>query len=286
MTYKFSQDHIELLFVRIRQRFGSNNNPNASQFKTAIKQILMKNSLKCKSNFNCNTFDDDPIGSLFEIKWRKASNKDNICNLNNDETIMNEFEMDAQRNMQLMNIHTHSSQVRSHEQDVKNNILYYIAGYIIRKLILDCSSCKMALLSQNNEHDYCKSVSFSTFVNLKNQDGLISASDSVFKIIHEADKMFLFLTDNLTSLHITNLDIKIILHTVNMYSLDKKIFSDLNCDNVSLLERPHKLVLITLISKQFVNLRLKSFGKMYSTDILNPVSRRDKLSKLILFSNQ
>lgn len=126
MTYKFSQDHIELLFGRVRQRFGSNNNPNASQFKTAIKQILMKNSLKCKFNFNCNTFDDDPIGSLFEIKWRKASNKDKICNLDNDETIINEFEMDAQRNMQLMNMHTHSSQVRSHEKDVKNNILYWI----------------------------------------------------------------------------------------------------------------------------------------------------------------
>lgn len=96
----------------------------------------------------------------------------------------------------------------------------------------------MALLSQNNEHDYCKSVSFSKFVNLKNQGGLISASDSVFKIIQEADKMFLFLTDNFKSLHnIPNLGIKIIFHTVNMYSLDNKIFSDLNCNNVSLLER-------------------------------------------------
>jgi len=215
-----------------------------------------------------------------------ASNKDNICNIDNDETIMDEFEMDAQRNMQLMNIHTHSSQVRSHEQDVKNNILYYIAGYIIRKLVLECTSCKMALLSQNNEHDYCKSVSFSKFINLKNKGGLISASDSVLKIIQEVDKIFLFLTDNFKSLHIPSLDTKIICHTDNMYSLDCKIFSDLNCDNVSLLERPHKQVLITLITKQFVRLRLKSFGKMYSTDILNPVSKRHKLSKLILFSNQ
>jgi len=59
----------------------------------------------------------------------------------------------------------------------------------------------LALLLQNNEHDYCKFVSFSKFVNLKNQGGLISASDSVFKIIQEADKMFLFLTDNFKSLH-------------------------------------------------------------------------------------
>lgn len=68
LTYKFSQDHIELLFGRVRQRFGANNNPNVTQFKTAIKQILLKNAIKCKSNGNCNTFDDDPAGSLFEFK--------------------------------------------------------------------------------------------------------------------------------------------------------------------------------------------------------------------------
>lgn len=83
LTYKFSQDHLELLFGRIRQRFGCNNNPNVTQFKTSVKQILMKNSIKCKSNFNCNTFDDDPIGSLFEYKWNKKKNKD-IYTTNND----------------------------------------------------------------------------------------------------------------------------------------------------------------------------------------------------------
>lgn len=282
LTYKFSQDHLELLFGRIRQRFGSNNNPNVLQFKTAIKQILIKNSLKCQSNFNCNTFDDDPVGSLFEIKWRKKSNKENIY----DADIADEFEIDAQKNMQLLNIHNNTSQVRSHIQDVKSNILYYIGGYIVRKLDLNCNSCKIALLKQSNEHDYCKSVSFSKFVNLKNKGGLVSVSNSVFTIIQEAEKMFLFLTNNLQSLHKPNLDITIIYHVINMYSFDKRIFPDLNCDNVCLLERPHKLVLITLITKKFIRLRLKSFGKMYSSDYLNPISKRHKLSKIILFSNQ
>jgi len=40
LTYRFSQDHLEILFGQIRQRLGSNNNPNVAQFKTAIKQIL------------------------------------------------------------------------------------------------------------------------------------------------------------------------------------------------------------------------------------------------------
>ena len=43
LTYKLSQDHIELLFSKIRKRFGHNNNANVLQFKTAMKKILLKN---------------------------------------------------------------------------------------------------------------------------------------------------------------------------------------------------------------------------------------------------
>lgn len=48
LTYKFSQDHLELLFARIRQRFESNNNPSTHQFKGAIKQKQMKMQLSVK----------------------------------------------------------------------------------------------------------------------------------------------------------------------------------------------------------------------------------------------
>lgn len=71
LTYSFSQDHLEILFGQIRQRLGSNNNPNVVQFKTAIKQILLKNCIKCKSNGNCNTFDNDIKGGILDLKWSK-----------------------------------------------------------------------------------------------------------------------------------------------------------------------------------------------------------------------
>jgi len=79
LTYKFSQDHLELLFAQIRQRYGSNNNPNVVQFKTALKQILFKNYIKCKSSGNCNVFNDDISGGIFEFKWyRRQKNIDEI----------------------------------------------------------------------------------------------------------------------------------------------------------------------------------------------------------------
>ena len=41
LTYKFSQDHIELFFCSLRSRFGSNNNPTAKQFQQAYKRGFM-----------------------------------------------------------------------------------------------------------------------------------------------------------------------------------------------------------------------------------------------------
>lgn len=38
LTYSFSQDHTEILFGRICQRYGANNNLNIMQFKTAMNR--------------------------------------------------------------------------------------------------------------------------------------------------------------------------------------------------------------------------------------------------------
>lgn len=81
-----------------------------------------------------------------------------------------------------------------------------------------------------------------------------------------------------------NLDLKIINHCIRLFSLDSNIFPYLSCENVSILERPHKLVLITIIAKKYLKIRLHSFSKTY-TESINVISNRHKLTKTILFSN-
>lgn len=56
LTYKFSQDHLELFFSCIRSRGGWNNNPNCQQLKWAVRQLLFKNSITGSINANCNDF--------------------------------------------------------------------------------------------------------------------------------------------------------------------------------------------------------------------------------------
>lgn len=38
LTYKISQDHIEMFFSAIRSKGGYNNNPTAKQFEDAYKR--------------------------------------------------------------------------------------------------------------------------------------------------------------------------------------------------------------------------------------------------------
>jgi len=41
LTYKLSQDHLELLFGAVRASLGYNNNPSVVQFEAAIKRIIV-----------------------------------------------------------------------------------------------------------------------------------------------------------------------------------------------------------------------------------------------------
>lgn len=280
LTYKCSQDHIEILFARFRQRFGANNNPNVLQFKVALKQILLKNAIKCKTNGNCNSFDDDVFGALLEFKWNKK--KDNTGELN-FETI-DEIDQETLNRNILLNC-TNSSM-----SEAKQNILYYITGYVVRKISkhIDCVSCiQSLLLSQTSiDHNYPIPQLYTKLTSLKNLGGLFLSSESSFKVIIEAEKYYLYLTNNLTKINVPNLQKKIIFYVINKFALDFNIFNSLNCENVGLLDRPHKIFLITHLVKRFLSVRLQSYGKQFSSDVLNTVSQRQKLTKTILFYNQ
>lgn len=72
LGYKLSQDHIETLFSRIRSRGGFNNNPDATQFRTALRGLLAKTEVTASSNANC--FDLSPKSNMVVITGRKQRN--------------------------------------------------------------------------------------------------------------------------------------------------------------------------------------------------------------------
>ena len=46
LTYKFSQDHLELFFGAVRAAGGCNNNPTAYNFLSIYKRLLLRSSIQ------------------------------------------------------------------------------------------------------------------------------------------------------------------------------------------------------------------------------------------------
>ena len=284
LTYKFSQDHIELLFSCIRSRGGFNNNPNILQFKTALKQILMRNSILASNKANVLCFESENQGSIFSFKNSKRrtpvsemfdSQLHSTTNTENDEEILKVFQS------------TEISMVTS-------NVLYYIAGFIVRSISksIDCNQCSQALVLPRiiTEHQYFIAP-YAGFTNRKNRGGLVQSSDSVYKVIVNCEKAF--------KINVLNQPCKISLKSNLLQKMLIQVVS--SCDwshhfpqfndhvyHIDIgFEDDHVTQIVKRIATKYFNMRLHTYAKRFTREIVNKnnTSVRRQLSKLILFKN-
>lgn len=129
LTYKLSQDHLELLFACIRGKNGFNTNPTVRQFKSSLKRILLRNTIVGSRHANCTTFEPQSIGSVFSVKWSRRSAPVQCQN----ETDIDEIPIIPFDFKQF--------------SFYKESILSYIAGYIVRCILqkISCVECADAL---------------------------------------------------------------------------------------------------------------------------------------------
>ena len=137
MTYKFSQDHIELLFNKIQRHCGWNNNPDVLQFKYALRQMLIRNSIKPSNTGNCTDFNEslcDP-STFLTLSWKKNESVPLDSDTHNDEETLQVERM-------LIDMDETSP------NDLRDNILYYISGFLVRKMLpnVKCRKCRQELL--------------------------------------------------------------------------------------------------------------------------------------------
>lgn len=234
LSYKFSQDHLEILFSKIRGRHGFNNNPTSQQFTYAMKQILLYTDIKASINSNCFEFDAEYARSIFPLMWKKKK-QDNIFNLeteNNDDNNDNNV--------------FHEMSLKEHDI-ITDYIIYYISGYIVKKLkYLNCESCILNLRNIASDHNYAHEETFSILLNFCNNDGLVKPSASVFYICKETEKQLQIITDHFSQINIKEIDKKVI-NKVKSNLIFDKIFPDLQCEGINLLEMPHKIQLIIAV---------------------------------------
>ena len=192
LTYKFSQDHIELLFSCIRAKGGWNNNPNCLQLKYAMKKMLLRNAVTASKNVNCQNFLNysTTIIPFFHTSKHNAPLKENAT-----ENCHQQNQITDEANLLLTRLNSSTT------SEFTSNVLFYINGYIVAKLVkeLSCSSCKSCLLSHYStptpEHDYCtmkynEVASASAFTLFVNNGGLRVPSQSVYSVVEYAEKLF------------------------------------------------------------------------------------------------
>ena len=291
LTYKFSQDHVELLFSCIRSRGGWNNNPNSLQLKYAPRKMLLKNSITASNSANCQVFEQNTIIPALPTNQHNSPLQENLIN-------PHDAQMEEEVNSMMINL-----QRKSHTEFIKN-VLFYIAGFVVSRLVkkISCQSCKNCLIGSLSHSDhpyydgYNKSHGAAAFTAFVNNGGLKIPSSSVYKIVEYAEHVFKFYVckDKFDKISISSkLKQKMIMEVINHFWEDSRTSEGLfeghpQGLNEPVFEEDHERWLTKCVADKFFTLRLFTYGKNYCQKVIQAgqASRRHELTKLVLFKNQ
>lgn len=256
LMYKFSQDHLELLFSCIRSRGGHNNNPNVQQFKCALRKLMYRNCVQTSKSGNCLLMDE---------------NRQN-CILSFSNAVHEEVEEEVDSTSYNMVC----EMLKNYEVSYyKENILYYVCGFIVKKIDakITCTECSRMLLTSDSNLS-----SYTHFTIMTSKGKLIRASPDVLKLVKFLYSLFVS-SDRGSSLN-THQHI-----TVACRYFKGSIFKG-HMSNVELSEDSHEVKLIKTIGSLFFKIFVHSFCKEQTTSFnRNKSGVRQKFNKLILFNN-
>jgi len=272
LTYKLSQDHLEMFFSAVRARGGFSNNPTAAQFEAAYKRLIIHTEIMtCSEGANCMNIDLTPILSIGSTKKKQKPSSfiDIICYENGENDVDDNFD-DIKND--LKNV-LNNFDVDKIDMCV-TDIVEYIAGFVVKKLKtkINCNECVKALLSDSSNN---------FLLNIKNQGRLIKPSTDVVKLCKLSETIFKShqneikckkdIISYLTIKASSKIQISTLFSSLSVHILDQSPL-----DN-------HLLQIVTFIFKTYFTLRLHHHNKTLS----QPTERiRSHLTKTIHFKGQ
>lgn len=266
LTYKLSQDHLEMFFSCIRAMGGYNNNPNVKQFLASYKRLLHHNEIKPSTQGNCIPLDNIPILNVSSHKTSSSNTERE--NENNEDENNNYMLID---DIPLLHINL-----------ANNHAITYIAGYIEKKIFnsIKCQMCYQLL----NE---CKEVT-SKFIDRKNCGFLRYPRIDTFTIVSAAEKIFNFfrINNKLNSLNAFNIMVSNTLRNIHLTALFNNF--DLHSREVSQtfgVMEDHKFIIIKSIITLFFKIKFHYYGKQVTLKEHNTFIRHH-FTKSIIFQGQ
>jgi hypothetical protein len=279
LTYKCSQDHLELFFCAIRSCGGWNNNPTAMQVAFAYRRLLVRHHIEA-SNGNATVQDNTAILHVTRDSIKVGGTNVTISEvtahrrLSEAEVFSSHLEHDYSKIPDFIQLSRYLE-----------NVVTYIAGYVVKSVEKEthCDVCKSALLAVN---DIISPTKFA-LLNTKNRGGLKKASQDVI-VVCEATEKFVRHTMSMNdgALPKGNNIVLSAYHYVVQNVSDKKAFACLHdhmfdCD----IDDNHVHLLVKQITKCYLNIRMYHLGKQH-TSLISGTKIRKELSKLILFKHQ
>jgi hypothetical protein len=266
LTYKISQDHLEIFFSAVRSRGGSNNNPTCKQFEAIYKRLLLHTEIKGADSGNAVAIDNT---SLLHCSSRTLTCNDNGENLQDTPDFIQIFNE--------LQEHDYISTPVWHLTTYTTDIVAYISGFVV-KCLTKCISCAFCLLTLEN------STVVSLLQQRKQYGRMVSASPLVIKIFETAEKCLRVIKAEHDIFHMKNLPNILINSTIR--NLPLTLFDDFAEHMVTEnILNNHCLQLIKLILEKYFKLRLHhETTRLNDADTGNRV--RSMLAKTILFKGQ
>ncbi len=213
------------------------------------------------------SFEQDCTGSIFSLKWTK--HRSPVSEINDDvsEPSHDDSVRELSRALDEIKI-----------SDISEDILYYIAGLVVRKIIknIDCYVCSEALIIDHVDKDHGYSYApFHRFLDRENNGGLIIVSHGVLKVIRCAEQAFRYRVKGASGLKISSQSnlIQKMITDVLMTNGDKiehyfPSMLDHRFENEPVFEDDHLTQPMKKICSKYLLIRLQTYGKRYTCQIV------------------
>ena len=159
LSYKVSQNHIEIFFGKILSHGGFTNNPTARQFASVYKRIFVHNGVRDVMRGNCVTLEHVRIlTASSNIKTPSYVSTVAIRALNNATMKYRLLVEDGLSYEQKTNDNCYPCHPNffCNNSIIEKNTISYIAGFVTKRLKenITCETCAGALISEGSKFYY------------------------------------------------------------------------------------------------------------------------------------
>ncbi|KAB0798505.1 hypothetical protein PPYR_09498 [Photinus pyralis] len=261
LSYKLSQDHLEVFFSAVRSYGGNSNNPTALQFLRIYKRMLVRHEVWGSQFGNCIDYQSVTILHVTSAHVREPV--DYLIDTSTLEIDHDDITLD------------HAYHDSFGLNPYINDVVGYMSGFVVRKVRkgLDCEICLNDIVSKDSS---------SLLINIKDRGGLTKASKDVHRLCLLCERVC---RQTEACIFVKN-NIKLYLACQTKFLVDSNIFSSFAMQqhmlNQTVLNN-HRNQLIDVIIQTYINIRLHYFAKLAS-------ERENRIRKfynhLTLFKNE